>query len=323
MANKVPHFPQFLGIGAARAGTTWLSRNLGTHPDIWIPAIKELHYFTRSAKYVGPSQLMNANPMRRLFSREKPYRQYRRIAFRALASNVVRPSINRLMWDANFLLRSPSDEWYRTLFSQGFGKVTGEITPRYSMLDDEDILQLRRLMPDVKLIFIMREPVDRAWSIVKYHVKRSDKRLDDLSEDALRQRAFADVIVQQSDYESILRRWRNVFGPDQLLEIFYDEIGRQPDALIRRVQAFLGVPTTGLADHLQEKRINGSFASPMPPRLRKALIEHYRPMVERLAAADGRYFERWLERYRPQTSAEDHAFPPNRTTPSIADTLPA
>ena len=35
----------FLGIGAARSGTTWLHENLRHHPQVWVPPAKELHYF--------------------------------------------------------------------------------------------------------------------------------------------------------------------------------------------------------------------------------------------------------------------------------------
>ena len=276
MTNKVAHYPHFLGIGAARAGTTWLSEQLTAHPDVWIPAIKELHYFTRSARYVGPSQLADGSIVQRLFSSAKPYRQYRKLAQRAIASNIVRPSLNKLMWDTNFLLRRPGDRWYASLFSQGFGKVTGEVTPRYSMLEHDDIRALKRLIPDLKLIFIMRDPVPA---------------------DALRRRAFAAPIVQQSDYEAILTRWRNVFPPEQLLEIYFDEIREQPDALLRRIQRFLGIPTTGIAQDRVIGKVNGSFSKPMPPGLRQELVSHYRPMVERLSDEEGGYFSRWLERY--------------------------
>lgn len=37
----------FYGIGAQKAGTTWLSAMLRQHPQVWIPDIKEVHYFTR------------------------------------------------------------------------------------------------------------------------------------------------------------------------------------------------------------------------------------------------------------------------------------
>ena len=38
-------YPDFVGIGAQKAGTTWLGHNLQLHPEIWMPKIKELHYF--------------------------------------------------------------------------------------------------------------------------------------------------------------------------------------------------------------------------------------------------------------------------------------
>ncbi|MGD1948605.1 MAG: hypothetical protein ACFB14_03045 [Leptolyngbyaceae cyanobacterium] len=47
----------FLGIGAQKAGTTWLWSILKTHPDVWIPPKKELHYFDRSPTYPPSSYL--------------------------------------------------------------------------------------------------------------------------------------------------------------------------------------------------------------------------------------------------------------------------
>src|SRR5579864_5427870 len=47
--------PTFLGVGAMKCGTTWLFGQLGAHPDIYMPPLKELHYFSwhwhRSLKY--------------------------------------------------------------------------------------------------------------------------------------------------------------------------------------------------------------------------------------------------------------------------------
>jgi hypothetical protein len=39
--------PDFLVIGAQRAGTTWLHRVLSQHPRLWLPPVKELHYFDK------------------------------------------------------------------------------------------------------------------------------------------------------------------------------------------------------------------------------------------------------------------------------------
>jgi len=48
--NIIPRSPDFIGIGVQKAGTTWLCANLRRHPHIWMPAVKEIHYFDRKLK---------------------------------------------------------------------------------------------------------------------------------------------------------------------------------------------------------------------------------------------------------------------------------
>lgn len=301
MGRKKAHFPNFLGIGAARCGTTWLSNSLSSHPDVWIPRLKEIHYFTRSSKYLGPSQLQNGTVAQRLFSSAQPYRRYRRKLFRAIVSNIVRPSVGKLCWDANFLLRNPSDAWYASLFSQGFGKTTGEITPRYCILDAEDIERLKVLIPGVKIIFVMREPVDRAWSILKYHEKRWGQQLTCLPDAQLIERAMHPAILEQSDYESSLTRWRKVFPPEQLLTAFFDEIVENPQQLLARVCDFLQIapmPSSAVVEG-GRKKVNASSDRQMPEALKAVLVDRYAAMIKRLGDAEGGHFKRWFESYQP------------------------
>ncbi len=42
-----PRVPDFIGIGAQKAGTWWLRANLARHPGVWMPPLAELHYFDR------------------------------------------------------------------------------------------------------------------------------------------------------------------------------------------------------------------------------------------------------------------------------------
>ena len=60
-----PHrFPDFLGIGANRGGSSWLYRVLAHHADVWLPPVKEIHHFDRRftgrrfAKYLGKEGLV-------------------------------------------------------------------------------------------------------------------------------------------------------------------------------------------------------------------------------------------------------------------------
>ena len=83
MKNKI-RFPDFLGIGAARTGSTWLYHNLIIQSGIWLPPNKELHYFDRNIKYPSPSFLHDSSFWKRLIGREAHNRQFRQIMARKL-----------------------------------------------------------------------------------------------------------------------------------------------------------------------------------------------------------------------------------------------
>ena len=51
------------------------------------------------------------------------------------------------------------------LFKPGRGRVKGEMTSDYAVLEKEVIARVHELMPDAKIIFMMRNPVERPWSV--------------------------------------------------------------------------------------------------------------------------------------------------------------
>ena len=69
-------YPDFLGIGARKAGTTWLHHNLRQHPQIWMPPQRELHYFDHRPPWLG----------KRLFGRSTHLRHARENLRAALMS---------------------------------------------------------------------------------------------------------------------------------------------------------------------------------------------------------------------------------------------
>src|SRR5918993_2901739 len=149
-------YPNFIGIGAQKAGTTWLARNLQVHPQIHIPR-KELHYFDRK---------MNdgSNVLTRLFGKTQNDDQWRRQVKQIPNQLVKTPSFQELRWNLRFYMRPYDDRWYSQVFEPKKAKVSGEITPAYSVLDREKVAHAHGLMPDARIIFFMRNPIERVWS---------------------------------------------------------------------------------------------------------------------------------------------------------------
>lgn len=145
--------PDFLGIGATKSGTSWLYVVLKEHPDIWMPFVKELHYFDRSIDYPSPSFLASDRLLKRIIGREKHNKHFRGLLAMALKRNICKPNWGQLCWDTKFYLGNYNDQWYMSLFDQGKHKIKGEITPGYSLLELPDVKHIHKIMPNVKVIY--------------------------------------------------------------------------------------------------------------------------------------------------------------------------
>jgi len=287
--NRVGRGPQFLGIGAMRSGSTWLHRNLRAHPGLWLPPVKELHYFDCQAR--GP----RLNKFSRLHLRQRA-RAWRH-------PRGWRPAL--LRWDLAYFAGRRSDAWYRSLFRDAGGRVAGEITPRYSILESEAIARVAELLPDLKLVFLMRNPVERSWSqVAKGALDELGEAARGLPDEEWLRRLASEGVRRRSDYPAILRRWSSHFDASRVFWAFFEEIEGSPQALLRRLFAFLGVGDPGedwfRADRVRE-RANPSPGSgiPMPAAVRRFLVREYREVLaalhERYAGPASRWYREALD----------------------------
>lgn len=225
-------FPDFLCIGAQKSGTTWLHDNLVRHPQIWLPPIKEIHYFDR------PHDSLTA----RLFGQAVRLRKGRQHLRRTVRHSITgHASARDLAWAWRYALGRRSDDWYASLFEQRPGFVTGEICPGYARLSVEVIQRIGRLMPEGRIVYLLRHPIERAWSAAVMHFNdsgvRDFRRTDPIEIEAWLGRPKT---LEHAGYVGAIERWRSVFA-DRLLIGFYDELRADPGQFLGRIQRFLGV----------------------------------------------------------------------------------
>jgi hypothetical protein len=280
MKSEGPRGPDFLIIGAQRAGTTWLHRVLGQHPALWFPPIKELHYFNQLAR---KRTWLDAG-------------ERRRVKLRNLKS------FDR--WHLSYLLGLRSDEWYARLFyvAQRRGLVAGEITPSYAVLNEEGFRRIRRLNRDIKLIFVMRDPVDRAWSTVTNAYRKG--RLNRLTlTDTLAWAASTEVSAR-SNYLATIKQVEAVFPNEQFFCGFFDDLRDQPEQLVSRLVSFIGVePTTGWTRSLPPAVNSTGGNTPMPPEFAREMANAYLPIVRDLCRRFDGPPQRWRARYESLLNA--------------------
>lgn len=287
-------FPNFLGIGAQKAGTSWLHECLKKHSEIWLPPEKEIHYFDRNPKYSTPNFLHPDQPILRFLGKELWNGIYRNKCKDVFKEHRKNPEIFK--WYLKYLYLPCSDDWYSSLFEQGRDKIRGEITPAYSVLDERDVRHVHELMPDCRIIFILRNPVERAWSQFRFLVRMGRMNPEASFSEF---KAWVDSPDQKdrSAYLDTIDKWTNAFSSKQVLVCFYDDIVAQPETLLRSTLDFLGAKSddTTIGGILQRGRVNVSPEIDIPAEFKQYLQESYARDMVRLAERLGGPAKVWLD----------------------------
>lgn len=264
--------PDFIGIGMERAGTSWLFTHIAAHPEIWVPPLKELHYFDvkdSQAKYLEhrysyhlKSRLkQKAAPFLNLSERPEFYKN---------------SYLEYLLWDFYYFTGRADITWYKRLFHPRFTKsrVCGEITPAYSNLTTESIQNILKMNPDIKFLLIVRNAKERMWSGLVHHFKHIEKRqIESVTEEEMLRFLENSAAQKRSDIGSILETWQKNVALDKLFIRPFEMIKENPEQLIKETYTFLGVSEDFKPDFDQTKKINSytKKSYEMPPRVKTFL----------------------------------------------------
>jgi hypothetical protein len=275
--------PDFVCIGAQKAGTTWLHANLATHPGVWLPPVKELHHF---------DELHLDARGHRAAAGERRREKARAVLAAAGDDRSAAARAAALLADG-----SGSDDWYTRLFALApADAVCGEITPAYALLPPAGVDHLVSVSPAVRILFLVRDPIDRAWSQIRMRLRAPGPH-DAARFGPLRDLELDPRVLMRSRYSETLRVYRTRVPEARLWIGDHDLLGSDPEALLRSACRFLGVGyAPELFPHLAERRHEGAAAT-IEPRVYERLKAALEPEYEALAGALPEQAARWRERH--------------------------
>ncbi len=278
-------YPDFIGIGAQKAGTTWLYRNLQAHPEVWMPPIKELHYFDEKVGLEG-------GVVRRLRGDRPADTRWRRQVRGRLKRPLKVLSSGELPWDLRYFLGTPDVSWYGSLFGPGEGKVAGELTPDYAILDKERVARVHGLMPDARIIFMMRNPLERPWSVANMGLRIRGRTSDDMTLRNFRRQFRNKRVRRMTDYLRTLETWGAFYREDQIFVGFLEDVHFFPEETLRGLYSFLGIDPSAAGGAIRERVHTGSVEK-MPARLAVSLAQTYLEDTRLLEERFGGYASFW------------------------------
>jgi len=202
--------PNFIIIGAAKAGTTALYENLKKHPEVFMTEMKEPNFFS----------LENGSLTWLEGTVGKGYAE-------------------------NFIYNFDD---YLDLFNDADGKVAiGEASPVY-LYDPGASVSIYENFPNMKIIVILRNPAERAFSNFVHHLrinaetaKNFEKALK-LEDERIRKNWWWGFHYKQTGYYfSQLKKYFDLFPKEQIKVVIYDDWLHQPRDTFKEILGFLGV----------------------------------------------------------------------------------
>lgn len=274
--------PDFICFGMQKAATRWLFQQLEAREDVWMPPIKEINFFTKGC--FKASNLRNLEHKSAALQLMKhPADMRRRRAFYRHFSTYE---------------ESSSDlEWYRKLFDQKCGHLSGDISPAYSEVETDDVRLLAGALPRTKFILLIREPVDRAWSALCMDLRKNKVSVEEITTWDTLLPLLAIRKREMKSLPSVLwKRWSAEIPPDRIRYWFFDDICSRPDEVVDEICGFLGIkPGPGaLPANFNSKQGNQKIE--MPDHIRQKLAEYYAEEIKACAEVFGGHALKWHEK---------------------------
>jgi Sulfotransferase family len=206
-----PRPPDFVVAGAARAGSTALVESLRSHPDVFVTQPKEPHFLAYAGEkptFTGPGDDLTIN-----------------------AAAVTR-----------------HDDYLALFDGADPGSTLGEGSVSTLYQHERALPRLHELNPQARLLVVLRDPVDRAFSSFQYLRNRGYEREDDFlhavaREDERRRAGWHHLwhYTAMSTYADAVAHAQDVFGADRVHVEWYDDLVDHGDETLDRVHAFVGV----------------------------------------------------------------------------------
>lgn len=220
--------PTFIVVGAARSGTTSLYHLLRQHPEIYMSPVKETNYFVND-----------------LIGRNGPGDKQAILDVDLIMADMLVKK-RRLIHAG--LVRD-FDTYVKLFEGATIEKARGEVSPSYLYYSKDASKRIKQVCQDIKIIILLRNPIERAFSNYKALYTTGREYLDictAMRTDVIQKRLhnkwehFWDYLGL-GKYAEQVKTFLDTFGPDNVGIWLYEDFRRNPQVIFHEICKFIGV----------------------------------------------------------------------------------
>lgn len=258
------NLPTFIIVGAQRSGTTSLNRWLAQHPEVYMSVIKEPNFFVYDV--FGRSGIGDKD------------------AVPDVSSNNLSDIIEKKKFRITSLVSSES--LYQVLFEPGkTKKARGETSVSYLYFADISSKRIYQLIPHCRIILVLRDPVERAWSAYKFFLGREylpPKEAFLMGKKRVSQgwEPFWDYLGLGL-YAKQVKAFLDVFPREQVGIWLYEDLMRDKERYYREILQFIGVDDNFLPDFSRENASSQKVNPVTSHLIRRPLVKKLKKWVPR------------------------------------------
>ncbi|MEQ6167979.1 sulfotransferase [Ekhidna sp. MALMAid0563] len=212
---KIENWPNFIIVGSGKSGSTSLYNYLSQHPEIFTSRVKEPGYF----EWYG-----------------------------------VKPSFKGPKDDIHINKYAVyKKKEYLNLFNRSHQyKAVGEASVRY-FISEKAAKNIKSNIPNCKIIILIRNPIERAFSSYQMSVRDRKEHLSFLEavnekEKREKENWARACFLRAGFYSENIKRYQTLFGEDSVLLLFTEDLNKKPQQEVKKAFKFLGVDTSFIAN---------------------------------------------------------------------------
>lgn len=269
----------YLNAGQMKAGTTYLFGIMKAHRQIFFSPEKELNYLSQRYGTV------------RILSDHVRMRKAKQFVGQETESN--RPIYRYqylLQWASNYLRPVNTPGWYEDMFTgiredqwaADFSNLTCTISA-------EGLQQVAGLADELRVTYCFRDPIARAFSHAKFHLRFGGRSSDltALGADELRALLLSPNILPQSQTETHVETLISALGEDRVRLIQCEDMWTNPEKTTENICSFLGIPP--LEGDIPLEPVNVGPKASMTPELEAIFNDIFGPFAEANARIREKY----------------------------------